>query len=107
MARIWITYLGFVTGMILSLVGAAFVLGKIRESASELSIKGPQWAVSLMSASPGIILAVLGASLVVVALVIHHPIETADAPLYLRAGPAQIASPAAVPRLDNPYEKPK
>jgi len=30
LARIWTRYLGFVTGMILTLVGAIFVLGKLR-----------------------------------------------------------------------------
>src|SRR5262249_10180503 len=36
MARIWTRYLGFVTGMICTLVGAIFILGKLQEPTSAL-----------------------------------------------------------------------
>lgn len=36
MARLWIKYLGFVTGMIISLIGASFILGKLKEDTSNL-----------------------------------------------------------------------
>lgn len=40
MSSIWIRYLGFVTGMILSMIGAIFILGKLEQSqASEAAAK--------------------------------------------------------------------
>src|SRR6266545_4689777 len=35
-SRIWTRYLGFVTGTILAMVGAAFILGKLQEASSNL-----------------------------------------------------------------------
>lgn len=36
MARVWTNYLGFVTGMTIALVGAAFILGQLKEVDAEL-----------------------------------------------------------------------
>jgi hypothetical protein len=83
MSRVWITYLGFVTGMILAIVGAAFILGKLRESASTLSVDNAAWKVSLATASPGLFLAVLGTLLMLTTMVTHYKIEVVDNPLYL------------------------
>lgn len=68
MARIWVRYLGFVTGMMLSLIGAVFILGKLREPATELTLgsegenkKLPSnLKVQLVTQSPGIVLVTLG-----------------------------------------------
>jgi len=57
MSRVWTRYLGFVTGMILAFVGAAFILGKLREPETKLDSEGI-WKFSLTTASPGLILAV-------------------------------------------------
>ena len=38
MSRIWTRYLGFITGMTLALVGASFILGKLREPESRLGM---------------------------------------------------------------------
>lgn len=83
MARVWVRYLGFVTGMILALVGAVFVLGKMRESRTELSAgtKGHQGKIS--TNSPGLILASLGTLLMVTTLVTRHQIQVNDEPLYM------------------------
>jgi hypothetical protein len=82
MARIWTTYLGFVTGMILAVVGAAFILGKLREQASEISGKAENWQVSIASTSPGLIMVVLGSALMLVTIMTHHQINVTDRPLY-------------------------
>jgi hypothetical protein len=84
MSRIWTSYLGFVTGMILSLVGASFVLGKLREPTSELTLKTAPSDVSFRSASPGLILAVLGTLLMLTTIVTNHRIETTHRAVYLR-----------------------
>jgi hypothetical protein len=84
MSRLWTTYLGFVTGMILSLVGAAFVLGQLKEETSELKTQvGSTMNLSFSSASPGLILAVLGASLMIAAIVTHHSIDVTQRAIYL------------------------
>jgi hypothetical protein len=82
MSRVWTTYLGFVTGMILSLVGAAFILGKLREPESKLDAESTLWKFSLTTASPGLILALLGTILMVTTMVTHFDIEVQDGPLY-------------------------
>lgn len=83
MARAWIIYLGFVTGMILATVGATFVLGKIREQESQLSAKGGAGEFSFKSTSPGLVLAVLGTALMICTMVIRADVTVTDTPLYL------------------------
>ena len=63
MARIWVRYLGFVTGMMLAIIGAIFVLGKLRESNTEMAVGGSV-QVQIVTQSPGIILVLLGLSLI-------------------------------------------
>jgi hypothetical protein len=90
MARIWVRYLGFVTGMMLSLIGAAFILGKLREPSTELTLgsEGQGQAipgslkVQLVSQSPGIVLVTLGTVLMLVTIMVRHPIEVNDKPVY-------------------------
>lgn len=84
MSRVWARYLGFVTGMILALVGAAFILGKLREETTELSAEGMGGTLSFRSASPGLVLAVLGVVLMTTTIVTHHQISTAASPVYIQ-----------------------
>ncbi len=83
MAGLWIRYLGFITGMILALVGASFILGKLREPATELTGKASGVDMSLKSASPGILLAVLGVILMFTTIVNKDVYEVQDAPVYV------------------------
>ena len=90
MARIWVRYLGFVTGMMLSLIGAVFILGKLREPGTELTLEGRgdssnvpgNLKVQLVTQSPGIVLVTLGSVLMLVTILVHHEIEVNDAPVY-------------------------
>lgn len=91
MARVWVRYLGFVTGMILALIGAVFILGKLREPTTELSLgsgssepanQPGNLKVQLLTQSPGIVLVTLGTVLMLITIMVHHPIEVADAPIY-------------------------
>jgi hypothetical protein len=101
MSRVWTRYLGFVTGMILALVGAVFILGKLREEASELRARGIGGALSLRSTSPGLVLATLGVGLMAITLVTHQEIATSDAPVYLRPiDPKPVSRPGANPSGD-------
>lgn len=85
MSRIWIRYLGFVTGMMLALVGAVFILGKLEVPTS--TVRGEvsnQLKYEIQSSSPGIILGVLGTVLMAASIVVNHRIEVQDKPVYLR-----------------------
>lgn len=84
MSRVWARYLGFVTGMILALVGAAFILGKLREDVTSLEAKGSGAGLTLQSASPGLVLAVLGVALMAATIVTHQEIRTTDTAVYMQ-----------------------
>jgi hypothetical protein len=83
MAGLWLRYLGFVTGMILSLVGASFVIGKLREPVTEIAGKLSNVNLSLQSASPGIILVFLGAVLMIATILDEDHYEVEDYRIYL------------------------
>jgi hypothetical protein len=105
MAGLWIRYLGFITGMILALVGASFILGKLREPATELTGKTSGMDFSLKSASPGIILAVLGVILMFTTIVNQDVYEVQDAPVYVN-GQSQpvlldLSTPEPLPTLED------
>lgn len=86
LSSIWSRYLGFVTGMTLALVGAAFILGQIDAQPSQWQGQGGGWSVSLQTASPGLALVTAGAALMIVAMVTLHEIKTRDDAVYLRGG---------------------
>jgi hypothetical protein len=79
--RICIIFLGFLTGMVLALVGAAFILGKLRENASNVSGEGAGWKLAVTSSSPGILLAVLGTSLRMATIWARVEVNVTDAAL--------------------------
>jgi hypothetical protein len=82
MSRIWTGYLGFVTGMILALVGATFILGKLKESESKVDAGNEVWKFSVTSASPGLVLTVLGTILMITTIMGHYDIQVKDGQLY-------------------------
>lgn len=83
MSRTWTRYLGFVTGMILALVGAIFILGKLREPESKIEGAGTPWKFSISSSSPGLILASLGTILMITTMVTPFELGVEDKPSYL------------------------
>jgi hypothetical protein len=95
---IWTRFLGFITGMILALIGAGFVLGKLRESGSTLAADTSLWKMSVSTASPGIMLAVLGTMLMLSTILVKHEITVNDGMAYLQPAPvANVASPSTFP----------
>ena len=105
LARVWTRLMGFTTGMVLAIVGAAFILGKLREPQTELKQETEALKVSLATSSPGIVLAVLGTFLMSITLLTRFDIDVRDVPVYV-AGRA--ASPGALPdptRLILPERK--
>lgn len=100
MARVWKGYMGFVTGMILAMVGALFILGKMQEAVSVSAASGPAGTLSIKSTSPGLILGVLGVVLMVTAIIVNHRIDFTDAPgnmRYYQSGPAASSTLPVVP----------
>jgi hypothetical protein len=83
MSRIWVSYLSFVTGMILCLVGASFILGRLREPTSTIGADSNLVKLSVKSSSPGIILASLGTVLIITSIMTNHRIEIQDTSIYL------------------------
>ncbi len=107
-SRIWTRYLGFVTGTILAMVGAAFILGKLQEASSNLGAEGGLWKVSLTTASPGLVLATLGTALMLATLATSMDLLVNDGPVYLRDQPGTAASapPPPLAREDT-AQKPR
>ena len=92
MSRVWAHYLGFVTGMTLALVGAAFVLGQLRVPITGLESKSGSLELSLRSASPGVIMSVLGVTLMITTIITHREIETQDTSVYF-GEPVELIPP--------------
>jgi hypothetical protein len=103
MSGLWLRYLGFVTGMILALVGASFVLGKLQEPTSEIAGKSTLIDFSVKSASPGLLLAVLGSLLMFATIVDRDDYAVVDVSTYL-SGANPSASRAVEPGLLPPLE---
>lgn len=102
MSRLWTLYAGFVTGMILALVGSAFVLGKLREDVTELSGEVGMGAAkaakgAIRSSSPGLILVACGTLLMVATMLSHRSIEVKDAALYINGEMIASAQNSATP----------
>jgi hypothetical protein len=105
-ARLWTRFMGFMTGMILALVGAVFVLGKLDSEASELDAKSPGLALSMKSASPGLVLATLGTLLMAMSILVPATADTNDGAVYLLPPPAgpgpEPSMTSAMPGSDEP-----
>jgi hypothetical protein len=83
MSSIWFRYLGFITGMILALIGASFVLGRLQEPETEITATSSKFSTTLKTTSPGIILAVLGAVLMLATIMDKDTRNITDANIYL------------------------
>jgi hypothetical protein len=82
MFNVWTRYLGFVTGMILALVGSSFILGKLREPDSKIDTSSSSWKFSLTTASPGLMLTLLGTILMITTLIKTFEVNVSDGPAY-------------------------
>ncbi|WP_439695083.1 hypothetical protein ACFGVS_18410 [Mucilaginibacter sp. AW1-7] len=86
MSRTWIKYLGFITGMILCVVGCTFILGKLSDkNPTSGTATVSQAQVSIKSNSPGLIMAALGTILIVTSIITHQNIEKTDGNIYLNS----------------------
>ncbi len=96
MSRIWSRQLAFITGMVMSFLGAVFILGKLSESASQISGGAGDWKVAITSASPGIILSVLGTVLLISSLYVRASLDVSDGPAYVNTLRRPAATTSAI-----------
>jgi hypothetical protein len=98
--RAWTRHIGFVTGMILTFMGALFILTKLSEAQTQLGGETAGAKATLTTSSPGIVLAVLGTALMLVTLTANFKYGTSDAPVYLPPiAPSAMPAPAAMPEV--------
>ena len=96
LVRVSVKYLGFLTGMLMSLVGAVFVLGRLTESTSKLAAEGAFGKFTIATVSPGLILAFLGTILMIATLYVNPPTDVNDGNVYLLP-PAAAVAPSTTP----------
>ncbi len=100
MGHLWIRYLGFITGMIMAVIGSTFILARVRAPGqSQLGAEGGGVKLTLASASPGLILAALGSVMMVVTVLAQQTTNVSDSALY-----RPFALPGAGP--SRPFEPP-
>lgn len=83
LTRIYIVFLGFMSGMVMALIGAAFILGKLDAPPSTLQGEAQGWKIMLLSSSPGILLVTLGTILMIVTVLSRGEVHVTDSALYL------------------------
>ena len=82
-SRVWIQYLGFLIGTILVLIGAIFVLGKMREGSSKFDSEIKDIGkLAFNSSSPGLFLVLFGTVIIAITLFYHPKITVQDGSLY-------------------------
>lgn len=89
MSNIWIKYLGFLTGMVITLCGAVFILGKINVDSSNLANENTfTGKTSLQSSSPGLFLVLMGTILIITTTNYKGKVDVVDGPGYINMYPA-------------------
>ena len=101
MLRAWTRHLGFLTGMILALVGSIFILARLSEAETRVTSDAAGAKFAVVTSSPGIVLAVLGTILMVLTLTIDFEFKTSDVPIYLGPAAATAASLPTPKALDS------
>jgi hypothetical protein len=98
--------MGFTTGMMLAIVGAAYILGKLQEAQTELKQESELFKISLVTTSPGIVLAVLGCILMSITLLMPFDIDIRDAPVYVNLRQGTLTPPRDPADLTAPPPRP-
>lgn len=96
MTRVYIIFLGFTTGMVLTMVGATFILAKLRESEARVEAGTATWKMALTTASPGLVLALFGTTLMLATIWARTEISVRDNSVYLSES-ADVTQPNVTP----------
>jgi hypothetical protein len=85
LTRVWLRLLAIVAGLILCVSGSLFILGKLKEPSTTASAsQGTSGlSVSVATASPGLFFALLGTTLIIVAIISSPPIDLKDSRAFL------------------------
>jgi hypothetical protein len=83
-SRLWTRMMGFLAGMVTLLAGAIFILGKL-EVEFDGRAKVTQGEGSIKTNSPGLVLVVAGALLMVISLIVTVEVKSQDQLVYLPA----------------------
>jgi len=78
----FIRFLGFATGMVLTLIGSLFVLYRVDSDRTRVSGKLEKWEVFL-DASPGVLLSILGSALMMATILKTMTVDVRDTAVYL------------------------
>ena len=97
MSRVWFGYLGFITGMICTFIGATLILGKFQEPATQVASEAAAWKISINTASPGLMLALLGTVLMITTMISPARIDVRDGPSFLNSWAAGEGGRPATP----------
>ncbi|MDQ2092339.1 hypothetical protein [Marimonas arenosa] len=103
MGHLWIRYLGSVTGMIMAVIGSVFILARVRTPGrSEISGEYQNFKLAMASASPGLILVVLGCLMMTIAVLSQNTSTVTDGALYAPfAGSGSAGTEFTVPNLPS------
>lgn len=104
MARVWTSYLGFVTGMVLAIIGAVFILGRVQGTHTSMEAKVVDAGIGLKTSAPGIVLAALGVFLMIATLYVRYDITVSDRAIYTRSGELPSAPEAPKPTINFPIK---
>jgi hypothetical protein len=96
MARVWTSYLGFVTGMVLAIIGAVFILGRVRGTDTSMEAKIAEATAALKTSTPGLVLAAMGVLLMIATLYVRYDITVSDRAIY--TGTAEPTSQQESPK---------
>jgi hypothetical protein len=80
--RTWLRFMSVIFGAILVLIGSAFVLGRVSMERLESEAKSEKWSIALKTSSPGLLLALMGSSLIALPHFAHQDINISDSGAY-------------------------
>jgi hypothetical protein len=78
MSRVWIRYMAFAVGMTLCILGSAFILSRMRTDVAAISGEATGTKISVSTASPGLLLVLIGAALVSLAVLSNPAVTLTD-----------------------------
>lgn len=109
-SRVWTRFMGFMTGIVMVMAGCIFILGKLDAQFDGVGkVLGNEGA--LKTNSPGIVLAVVGAVLIGISLVVSLNIEVNDRPVYMpsltQVSRESMPPPHALESLDKKVDLPR
>jgi preprotein translocase subunit SecG len=107
MGHLWIRYLGSMTGMIIAVIGSTFILARVNiPDRAEVSGEFQNLKIVLASASPGLVLVILGCVMMSIAVLSQNTSTVTDGALYApfaggSAGSSSAFQPPGIPATEQ------